>query len=92
MVLLLSGPCFLAIQATVIFQEGDVMTASGSRSGESTSTIRDRAHNMAGKVVDTVQEAAGRMVGTGQDGDTTAGKPGEAQSVPIMDQAAEQVT
>jgi len=56
------------------------MTAPGSPSGESTSDIRDRAHHMAGQVVDKVQEAASRMVG------------GEQQGAPVMDQAAEQVT
>jgi hypothetical protein len=56
------------------------MTASGSPSGESTSEIRDRAHHMAGQVVDKVQEATGRMMG------------GDEQRAPVMDQAAEQVT
>ena len=57
-----------------------MMTASGSQSGGSTSDIRDRAHHMAGQVVDKVQDAASRMMG------------GEEQSAPMMDQAAEQVT
>jgi hypothetical protein len=56
------------------------MTASGSPSSESTSDIRDRAHHMAGQVVDKVQEAASRMMG------------GEEQGAPVRDQATEQVT
>jgi uncharacterized protein YjbJ (UPF0337 family) len=53
---------------------------TGSQSNESMSTMRDRAHNIAGKVVDKVQETAGRVTGTGQ------------ESPPVMEQAAEQVT
>jgi len=56
------------------------MTASGSPSSGSTSEIRDRAHHMAGQVVDKVQEAASQMMGGGE------------QGAPVMDQAAEQVT
>jgi len=67
------------------------MTTSGNQSGESMSTMRDRAHNVAGKVVDKVQETATRMVGMEQDGDTSGNPDGE-RAMPIMDQAAEQVT
>ena len=56
------------------------MTASGSPSSGSTSEVRDRAHHMAGQMVDKVQEAANNMMG------------GEEQGAPVMDQAAEQVT
>jgi len=45
--------------------------------------MRDRAHHLAGEVVDTVQETAGRVTGMGQ---------GEGQSGSVTDQAAEQVT
>lgn len=68
------------------------MTTSGRQSGESTSTVRDRAHNMAGKVVDTVQEAASRMTGSDQRRDTTPGSADGGQSTPVMEQASEQVT
>src|SRR4051794_22510757 len=65
------------------------MTASGAQAGGSSSTPRDRAHNMAGQIVDKVQETAGRLVGGdqgssgGQDGGVTG---------PVIDQATEQVT
>src|SRR5689334_9775354 len=57
---------------------------SGSRSSESPPTMRDQAQNMAGKVVDKVQETASRLAGTNQSGG------GEAP--PMMEQATEQVT
>jgi len=60
----------------------------GNQSSESTSTARDRAHNMAGKVVDKVQETASRLVGSDQGNNT----PGGSGSPPVTEQAAEQVT
>jgi hypothetical protein len=73
-------------------RQEDVMTTSGRQSSESTSTVRDRAHNMAGKVVDTVQEAASRMTGSDQRHDTASGRTGGDQGTPVMEQASEQVT
>jgi len=67
------------------------MATSGSQSSESTSTVRDQAHNMAGKVVDKVQETASRLAGSGQ-GNGTPGGGAENQSPPVMEQATEQVT
>jgi len=64
------------------------MTTSGSQSGDSVSTVRDRAHHMAGQVVDKVQETAGRLAGTSQDNGGTGG----GDSTPVMEKATEQVT
>src|SRR3954471_22395921 len=64
------------------------MTSSGSQSSDSASTMRDRAHHMAGEIVDKVQETAGRLAGTHQDGGGTGG----SASTPVMEQATEQVT
>src|SRR5438270_801396 len=61
---------------------------SGSRSSESMSTMRDQAQNMAGKVVDKVQETASRLAGTNQSGGMTGG----GEDTPMMEQASEQVT
>jgi hypothetical protein len=67
------------------------MTASGDPSSESTSTVRDRAHNLAGRVVDKVHETASQMVGMGQEVNTTAGNQGDGQGGPVLDRATEQV-
>jgi hypothetical protein len=67
------------------------MTTSGNQSSGSASTMRDRAHNMAGRVVDKVQETAGRITGSTQEGQTPQGSQG-GQSTPMMEQATEQVT
>lgn len=67
------------------------MATSGSQSSESTSTVRDQAQNVAGKVVDKVQETASRLAGSGQ-GIGTPGGGAEKQSPPVMEQATEQVT
>ena len=68
------------------------MATSGNRSQDSESTIRDRAHHLAGQVVDKVQETASRVVGTGRDSGGSGTGQGNQQSAPIMDQAAEQVS
>lgn len=68
------------------------MATSGSRPQESESTIRDRAHHLAGQVVDKVQETASRVAGTGQDSRGSGTSQGSQQSAPMMDQAAEQVS
>jgi hypothetical protein len=68
------------------------MTTSGRQSSESTSTVRDQAHNMAGKVVEKVQETASRMTGSDQRSDTAAGSASGDRSAPVMEQASEQVT
>jgi len=68
------------------------MTASGNQSSESGSAIRDKAHNMAGRVVESVQDAASRMVGMGQEGNTTPGNHGDGHTASVTDKAAEQVS
>ena len=71
------------------------MTASGAQSGGSSSTPRDRAHNMAGQIVDKVQETAGRLVGGGQGSSGSQGSSGGQDggvTGPVIDQATEQVT
>jgi len=68
------------------------MTASGNQSSESALTARDRAHNMAGKVVDQVQETASRLVGSDQGNSTHGESASGSQSPPVMEQATEQVT
>lgn len=67
------------------------MTMSGNRSSDSTSTMRDQAHNVAGKVADKVQETASRLAGSSQGNDTPGGGA-QSQSPPVMEQATEQVT
>jgi hypothetical protein len=47
---------------------------------------------MAGKVVDKVQEAASRLVGSDQGNNTPGGNAGGSQSPPVTEQATEQVT
>src|SRR5215210_2976976 len=68
------------------------MTASGAQSGGSMSTPRDRAHNMAGQIVDKVQETAGRLVGAGQGGQGSSGSQDGGVTGPVVEQATEQVT
>jgi hypothetical protein len=68
------------------------MATPGSRSQGSEPTARDRAHHLAGQIVDKVQETAGRVTGRGQDSGGPQGGQGGGQSAPITDQAAEQVT
>lgn len=68
------------------------MTASGNQSDDSMSTARDRAHNMAGRVVDKVQETASRIAGTVQDVTMPPGNQDGGQSEPLMDQATDQIT
>jgi hypothetical protein len=80
------------VQAALTWNKEGAMTASGNRSNESTSTIRDQAHNMAGRVVDKVQETAGQILGSGQEGQTSQAGQGSESSPPLMDQATEQVS
>ena len=68
------------------------MSVSGGQSSESSSGMRDRAQQMAGRVVDKVQETAGRITGTNQAGDMAGGTASGSQATPVMEQAAEQVT
>lgn len=69
-----------------------MMATPGSRSTDSGSTIRDRAHHVAGQVVDKVQETASRIVGSGQQ----TGAPQEGQNTgpsgSVIDQATEQIS
>jgi len=67
------------------------MSVSGNQSNES-SGMRDRAQDMAGRVVDKVQETASRIAGTGQSGGAAGGGTSGGQGTPVMEQAAEQVT
>src|SRR5215212_9424044 len=69
-----------------------LMTASGAQSSGSTSTPRDRAHNMAGQMVDKVQETASRLIGSSQGGEGSSGSQDGGVTGPVMDKAAEQVT
>jgi hypothetical protein len=68
------------------------MTTSGRQTSESASTVRDQAHNMAGKVVEKVQETASRLTGSDQRNDTASGRTGGDQGTPVMEQASEQIT
>jgi hypothetical protein len=90
LILLVGGVASLLKLAT--FSVEVVMTASGNQSSDSMSTARDRAHNMAGRVVDKVQETASRIAGTVQDVTMPPGNQAGGQSEPLMDQATDQIT
>lgn len=70
------------------------MVASGNQSNESTSTMRDRAHNVAGRVAEKVQEAASQITGTGsgQGGVSSGGGGDREQQTPVTEKAKEQVS
>lgn len=68
------------------------MTTSGNPPSESSSTIGDRAHNMAGKVVDKIQETASQLTGRGQGSGTPGASSGGQQSPPVMEQATDQIS
>lgn len=67
------------------------MAAPENQPSGSMSTARDRAHNMGGRIVDAVQETAGRLTGGQQGGGSSPGSPGPGGR-PLTEQATEQVT
>jgi hypothetical protein len=62
------------------------MTMAGNQDQGSLANMRDKAQHMASRVVDTVQETAGQVTGSG------SGSTGPDGGTPLMDQAKDQVS